>query len=173
MDISELRLDEIFSRVITEAFDYSRSKRECIGLSDENLILYSCSRVLGDFKSGRDFQQFNIESGKEKFPSSTFSDALKSFRRLKMVKEVSGGSELIISRLMNELKVDYLADFDYLNEYEVYACDGHFIEHACHTRTYDTKASQRRAGKLPKLHAAGNLYLQNLRNGLLKSTAIP
>ena len=169
MNIIELSLDEIFSMIIAEAFDYSRSSRECKGLSDEDLILYSCRRVLGDFKSGRDFQQFNAESGKEKFASSTVSDALKSSRRLKMVKEVSGGSELIISRLMSDLKVDYLADFDYLNEYEVYACDGHFIEHACHTRTYDTKVEQRRAGKLPRLHAAGNLYLQNLRNGLLKS----
>jgi len=70
---------------------------------------------------------------------------------------------------MNELKVDYLADFNYLDEYEVYAGDGHFIEHACHTKTYDNKIEQRRAGKLPKLHAAGTLYLQNLRNGLLKS----
>lgn len=128
MDIGELSLDEIFSRIIAEAFNYSRSSRECKGLSDEDLLLYSCRRVLGDFKSGRDFQQFNVEPSKEKFASSTVSDALKSSRLLKMVKEVSKGSELIISRLMNELKVDYLADFDYLNEYEVYTCDGHFIE---------------------------------------------
>ena len=169
MDFNNLTLDEIFRAIITEAFSYARSSRECGGLSDEGLLLYCCRRVLGDFKSGRDFQQFNIELGKAKFASSTISDALKSPRRLSMVKEVSWGTERIISRLMNELKVDYLADFDYLNEYEVYAGDGHFIEHACHTKTYDTKVEQRRAGKLPKLHAAGTLYLQSLRNGLLKS----
>ena len=169
MNLNNLTLDEIFSTIIAEAFYYSRSSRECGGLSDENLILYCCRRVLGDFKSGRDFHQFNLESGEDSFASSTVSDALKSSRRLKMVKEISGGAENIISRLMIDLKVDYLTDFDYLDDYEIYAGDGHFIEHACHTKTYDTKVEQRRAGKLPRLHAAGTLYLQNLRNGLLKS----
>tara|TARA_B100001059_G_scaffold186403_1_gene188331 strand:- start:21 stop:1322 length:1302 start_codon:yes stop_codon:yes gene_type:complete len=169
MDLNDLTLDDIFTTITAEAFNYSRSSRKCSGLSDDSLINYCCKRVLGDFKSGRDFLQFNIETGGDSFASSTVSDALKSPRRLKTVKEVNGGVERIISRLMNELKVDYLADFDYLDEYEVYAGDGHFIEHASHTKTYDSKAEQRRAGKLPKLHAAGTLYLQNLRNGLLKS----
>ena len=60
------------------------------------------------------------------------------------------------------LGIDYLKDFTELNEYEIYAGDGHFIQHACHTAISDPKKEQRRTGKLPKLHAAGLIYMQNL-----------
>ena len=168
MNLTDLTLDEIFSRLIAEAFDYTRASRKCNSLSDEDFVSYCCERVLGDFKSGRDYHQFNIETSGESFASSTVSDALKSTRRLKVIKELSHGLEHIVSQSMDELKVDYLADFDSLAEYDVYAGDGHFIQHASHTKSYDTKTEKRRAGKLPKLHAAGTLYLQSLRNGLLK-----
>jgi hypothetical protein len=54
--------------------------------------------------------------------------------------------------------VDYLKEFSELAEYTVEAADGHFIDHACHTKK----------GANGKVYAAGFIYALNLRYGLLR-----
>ena len=55
------------------------------------------------------------------------------------------------------LGVDYLDQFPDLDDYQVTAADGHFIQHACHTEKKDKG----------KVFAAGSIYALNLRYGLL------
>jgi hypothetical protein len=54
------------------------------------------------------------------------------------------------------LEIDYLRQFQELDQYTVAAADGYFIGHACHTEK----------GADGKVYAAGFIYSMNLRNGL-------
>ncbi|NQZ56163.1 MAG: transposase [Lentisphaeraceae bacterium] len=64
-----------------------------------------------------------------------------------------------ISCILDELNVDYYSQFTELENYDLIAGDGHYIEHACHT--------PKAAGK-DKVYAPGHIFIQNLRNGMLK-----
>ena len=167
MDFDRQSIDELLEELIDLGFDYSRQKRSCSGLSDKDFILHYLQRIVGDFRSGRHFLQFNLDSKNQKLPRSTMFDALHSARRLEMVREVSHGMLRNFERIFKDkLCVDYLSDFSQLNNFYIGAVDGHFIEHSCHTscanKLEPTKNSK-------KLYAAGTIYLQDLRTGLLQS----
>ena len=99
-DLNELSLEEILNKLIEEGFDYCRNSRECKNLSDEDFINLCCIRTLGDFQSGRDFLQHQLEVEEHKISCSTFFDALGSDRRLLMTEEVSKGMETCITRYL-------------------------------------------------------------------------
>jgi len=166
MDFSELSVECLLTKLVELGFDQTREERSC-KFTDRDFVQLGCQRVLGSFQSGRDFLQHQHEVEQAKIARSTFFKALQSSRRLQVCEDVSRGILKVLNEQMDTLEVDYLKQFSALNEYEVYAGDGHFIEHACHTKLIDSKKEQRRTGKLPKLHAAGLIYMQNLRNGLL------
>lgn len=166
MDFKRKNIADVLSTLIDLGFDHTRHERAC-KFSDRDFITMGCHRVLGSFQSGRDFLQHKLEVDGQSLARSTFFKALSSDRRFQLTKDVSQGIFKVIQREMDSLGVDYFKDFSELDEYDIYAGDGHFIEHACHTAVHDPKKEKRREGKLPKLHAAGLLYVQNLRNGLL------
>ena len=60
--------------------------------------------------------------------------------------------------VLSSQDIDYLASFPELDKYTVLAADGHFIDHACHTKKDNDG----------KVYAAGFIYSLNLRNGLLR-----
>lgn len=131
-------------------------KRTCDGLPD-TLFLEAClKRVITLNQSGRDFLQTLHEVDDQKIPRSTFFDALHSNRRLLTVKEMS---YLYHDFLSDQLAgVDYLQDFPEMDDYHVFSADGHFIEHPSHLA--------KKCGK--KIYAPGNLFIQNIRNGLIQ-----
>lgn len=166
MDFTELSVERLLSKLVELGFDQTRHERSC-KFSDRDFVQLGCERVLGSFQSGRDFLQHQFEVEHVSLARSTFFKALQSSRRQQICEDVSKGVLKVLNQQMKTLEVDYLKDFSELQDYEVYAGDGHFIQHACHTATCDPKKEQRRTGKLPKLHAAGLIYMQNLRNGLI------
>jgi hypothetical protein len=60
------------------------------------------------------------------------------------------------------LGINYLKQFPELDDYRVEAADGHFIQHACHTKK----------NARGKVFAAGFIYALNLKNGLLRPLCV-
>lgn len=132
--------------------------RKCEGLPDTLFIQACLKRVITQNRSGREFLQSLHEVDNQMVPRSTFFDALKSLRRLFTVRQTSQLYHDFLSNQLASTGIDYLAEFPDIDGYEVFSADGHFIEHPSHL---GKKCGQ-------KLYAAGNLYIQNIRNGLVR-----
>lgn len=112
--------------------------------------------------SGRHYLQLTDEIYDEAISHSSYFNALKSARRMKMVKAIEKQSYQLQSEILSSLGINYLKQFPELDEYRVEAADGHFVQHACHTEK-NSKG---------KIFAAGFIYSLNLRNGLLRPLCV-
>jgi len=133
--------------------------RQCPELPDMTFIMACLKRVITQHKSGRDFLQFLHDVEGQEIKSSTFFEAFKSQRRLHTVRESSFLYHDLLSKLLTSAGVDHLSQFPELTGYEVFSADGHFIKHSSHLK--------KKQGS-NKIYAAGNIYAQNIRNGLLQ-----
>lgn len=138
--------------------EYCRSRRDNLGLGDEQFLRFGLQRVLGPCDSGRGFVQARQDRG-EALRRSTWFDALHSWRRGAMVAEVATRSYEIFARYLAQL--DWLAAFAELQDRAVWAVDGHQIAHACYAQT-DAK---------DECVPVGELYGMCLHLGLLRAMA--
>ena len=152
---------QILNKLITRSFDYTRNSRKCTGISDTEFIDMAIDRVIGQYCSGRDFLQKKNEVDHEDVARATFFGALQSPRRLNFMEDISGAFNNELNCYMEAFGTDYLRDFPELANYEVYSGDGHYIDHASHTKK-DASG---------KNYAAGTLYIQNIRTGLISPLA--
>ena len=129
----------------------------CSKITDNDFVRLGLIRCLSAVDSGRHFLQINDDIHQEPIPVSSYFNALKSARRASMLKAVEQQSYQLHCETLNAHDIDYLSAFPELNEYRVEAADGHFMDHACHTK----KSSNGIA------YSAGFIYALNLRNGLL------
>jgi len=137
-------------------------KRSCDAIDDVTFSRHGLLRCIGSAHSGRHYLQVTEEIHDETIYHSSYFNALKSSRRMSMVKAIEKQSYLLQSEALSLLGVDYLKQFPELDEYRVEAADGHFIQHACHTK----KNSK------DKVFAAGFIHALNLRNGLLRPLCV-
>ena len=136
-------------------------KRKC-EIDDVAFLCHGLRRCISAIKSGQHYLQVTNEIHGEAICHSTYFNALKSSRRMNMVKAVEKQSYQLQSEALSSLGINYLKSFPELDEYRVEAADGHFIQHACHT----AKNSK------GKVFAAGFIYALNLRNGLLRPLCV-
>jgi hypothetical protein len=155
--IKELSLSQILELFVDHGFNYTRNSQECKVLSDREFVINGITRIIEQFSSGRAFLQHKEDVDGDKLARSTFFDSFHSSRRLKMTQDVSCAFNDLIEALLKSYGVDYLSDFSEIDEYDVFAGDGHYIDHASHSGK----------DKKGKTYAAGTLYTQNLRTGLL------
>lgn len=156
--IKKSSIRDTLSSFIQHSFDYTRHSQACPILSDFDFFMNAFERIFSSPQSGREFLQVKGDSQSgEDLAKSTFFDSLHSKRRLAMTKDVAGAFQRLLSRLFDKFSVDYLSDFPELKEYRVLAGDGHYIDHGCHSKR-DAKG---------KVYAAGTIYTQDLRTGLL------
>jgi hypothetical protein len=137
-------------------------KRACDTLNDINFTRHGLCRCISPVNSGRYYLQITDEIYDETICHSSYFNALKSARRMNMVKAMEKQSYQLHSETLSSLGIDYLKQFPELDEYRVEAADGHFIQHACHT-------DKNSPGKV---FAAGFIHGLNLRNGLLRSLCV-
>jgi hypothetical protein len=137
---------------------YPSWTRTCPEMSDIDFVRFGLMRCISTVNSGRHFLQITDNIHDEQLPLSTYFNPLKSPRRRKMLEALEAQSYQLHAKTLEQSGVDYLKQFPELEHYTVEAADGHFIDHACHTK------------KSPngKVYAAGFIYALNLRNGLLK-----
>lgn len=137
-------------------------KRSCDTIDDVSFLRHGLLRCMSPAHSGRHYLQITDEIVDESICHSSYFNALKSPRRMKMVEATEKQSYQLQSQALSSLGINYLQQFPELDEYKVEAADGHFIQHACHTE----KNSK------DKVFAAGFIYALNLRNGLLRPLCV-
>lgn len=145
-----------------EADRYAHWKLNCPELTDVDFVRLGVLRCLAKVDSGRHFLQDMAQVAEEQWAHSTYFQALHSRRRLEMVKALSIQSKLLYDLKMESMNIDYLAQFPELDDYDVEAADGHFVDNACHTEKNDSG----------KVFAAGFIYALNLRNALLRALCV-
>lgn len=164
MDIASfqnLTEGQLLATFTNRSFDYTRHSRKCKAITDVDFINFGFERVMGEYCSGRDFLQYKNEIEDADIARATFFSALDSSRRLNLVEDISKSFNNDIDNYMKAFGTDYLQDFPELVDYQVYSGDGHYINHASHTEKDGSG----------KNYAAGTLYIQDIRTGLISPLA--
>ena len=157
--IKALPISDSLDKLMDDAFNYTRNSRHCEAISDRDFIQFGLHRIIQNKVSGRDFIQGLKDNDGIKVARATFFKAFKSPRRKDLCLDIAKAMEGKVSDILDELEVDYYSQFKELDDYDLIAGDGHYIEHACHTP---------KAGGKDKVYAPGHIFMQNLRNGMLK-----
>ncbi len=118
--------------------------RSCPELNDIDFVGLGLLRCISVVDSGRYFLQTNEDILGQLLPHSTYFKSLKSPRRASMLEAVEQQSYQLYSEALLSQGVDYLNAFPELDEYTVEAADGHFIDHASHTKKIATGKSMLR-----------------------------
>ena len=141
-----------FFAPVMKAVAASRSTRYCPEYSDENFVIAGVGRVIAAVSSGRDWVQ-QICSRLGFFVSvSSFFQALKSPRRLSLSEEVAEHIRKQVDQDC-DARFDPLAEHEELENYEVYASDGHYEKAAAHAKRIQGKK-----------YAPGYIFSLNLRS---------
>lgn len=158
---TQLTLDEHFFAPLKATWELPNVKanrRGCGLVSDEQFVMGGISRVLEVVQSGRDWtQQLRQLHGQEVSTSAYFAQ-LESPRRLQLVESVAEALQLT---QVPDLRAqgDRLSHIRELAGIEVWALDGHSIEHACHD-----KRVKRSDGSLQYV-SISQIYAIDLRTG--------
>ncbi|MBW2365303.1 MAG: transposase [Deltaproteobacteria bacterium] len=131
-----------------------KSKRTCKVLPDHQWIETCLLRTLSQESSGRAFVQKIYDSGRMFLSRSLFFETLKSKRRLKLCREIN--SMVYKKMLIKKWEHDPFAKFSELDEFDIFAGDGHYHAAAAHDKKKNDK-------KYPTQH----FYAVNLRNQAL------
>jgi len=130
-------------------------KRKCNALTDQEWIETGLLRTLSQEPSGRAFLQKLFDSGRSVLKRSLFFETLKSKRRLELCREVS--LSLYEKMKINNRQADPFDQFSVLDEYDIYAGDGHYHAAAVH----DVKKSG-------KKYSTQHFYSVDLRTHALR-----
>jgi len=102
--------------------------RSCPAESDWDWLTKGVDRVLSNSRSGRDFLQTFQMFWPREVQVGPYFETLASARRLSMVADCSG----LLRQRVEALRPSPLSSFEALAAFEVYAGDGHYLEHATH-----------------------------------------
>ena len=126
------------------------SQRVCPELTDTAWVSLGLQRALHESPTGRGFLQTH---GGAMGPELThYFHALKSSRRLQLLQELNE----LVARVLKETLPDELAVFPQLDNFDVYAGDGHWHKAASHDPLIDEK-----------IYATGHFYALDLRRRTL------
>ena len=156
--LTGLGVSEAIKEMIKGCFDYTRNSRRCSQYSDLDFVLNGLDLVFENKNSGREYLQYKNEVQGTEIKRSTFFTSLHSDRRKNLIDDISAAFQKKIEGLIKPLNLDYYSEFPELIDYDLFAGDGHYISKSCHTKSNSSK----------KAIAAGNLYIQDLRNGFLQ-----
>src|SRR5580693_6969131 len=117
-----------FFQPLVDLWPQLQSTRQCPELTDFDFLQLGVQRVLSQAKSGRDFLQAHADGGRQPIAVSHFFETLKSERRLAMCAEANQFLCQEVSRRCG----DPFAKFSPLDEFDLYAGDGHCLQSAAH-----------------------------------------
>jgi hypothetical protein len=155
-----------FFKPVFGYLDLSRFSRNCPALTDSLWLEAGIRRCLGLFQSGRDFLQDLSERHNTEILLTTFFASLKSQRRLALLTDILAQLQAHMRRAMP----DPFASFKCLDDFDIYAGDGHFIAAASHDkaasrrRPPQNKPDSRTAAFTATKYATGHLYSLDLRS---------
>ena len=155
-----------FFKPLWRFLDLSRFRRNCPALPDALWLEAGIRRCLSLFQSGRDFLQDFADHHEVEILRTTFFESLKSKRRLALLSEVLAQTQVE----MRGSLPDPFAAFKCLNDFDLYAGDGHFIAAASHDKAKPRKSPAqdenlgRAAAFTATKYATGHLYTLCLRS---------
>lgn len=166
--------DSLFARFfapLDAAILQAIGARDCPVLDDRSWLISGILRAIEPVASGRDFLQrfgflFPGSPGDAEISRSHYFESLKSERRLHHVTQTAQG----IASAMADPAHDPIASLPGLKDFEVYAGDGHWHEHATHDPRKPRSVrddSGAITGTAESHYAVGHLYGLNLRTGAL------
>lgn len=147
-----------FLQPVFSIFSDLAHRRECPAIPDIDWIKCGIFRCLGSATTGRGFLQSLTARDRVIRPKlSSFFEALKSFRRGLLIIEAN----LALVDHMKQIlpsDSDPLSDFPQLDDYDIYAGDGHYHGASVHDQ---------RKGEANKKYPTGHFYALNLRTRAL------
>ena len=143
--------DRFFARLLT-ALERAHSRRKGLKFTDKEFLLSGVGRVVASVQSGREWVQYMQMQAGGAITVANFFATLKSPRRLRLLEEVTLDvrSELDSS---TPAHADPLASHRELEDFAIYASDGHYEKPSVH--------EQRIEGKK---YACGYFFALNLRS---------
>ena len=117
-----------FLEPLRAVYRHATSLRNCPVESDWDWLTKGVDRVLANVRSGRDFLQTFQMYWEREVQVGPYFETLASPRRLSMVAECSA----LLRRRVEALRPSPLSTFESLAAFELYAGDGHYLEHATH-----------------------------------------
>lgn len=147
---------DVFTRFFHPVLDaYAHSKRRylCHEITDCDFLELGVLRAISDSKTGRDFLQRHGDHGRKQVEVDLFFKALKSGRRLENTISINER----IAAAMRQSCPDPLADIAELENYAVYAGDGHFHAAAVHDHKFFSGKGEK------KKYPVGHFFVLNLR----------
>jgi hypothetical protein len=117
-----------FLEALRQVYDQATQRRNCPAESDWDWLTKGVERVLANVRSGRDFLQTFQMFWRRELQVGPYFEALSSTRRLAMVAECSA----LLRQRVDGLRKSPLDAFESLAAFDLYAGDGHYLEHATH-----------------------------------------
>jgi hypothetical protein len=117
-----------FLEPLRAVYDQATTIRNCPVESDWDWLTKGVDRVLSQARSGRDFLQTFQMFWHRELHVGPYFETLASARRLAMVAECSG----LLRRRVDAGRSSPLSSFESLAAFDLYAGDGHYLEHATH-----------------------------------------
>ena len=143
---------QFFSPVV-DCYLNSHKQYDCQALTDLDFIEMGTVRSLSDSDTGRDFVQRHADHGRLNIGLDLFFKSLKSQRRIDNLYSVNQ----LVKPLLDQDADDPFVEITELNNFAIYAGDGHFHRAAVHDPKDTDK--NRKGRKL----ATGHFFLLNLR----------
>jgi len=123
---SEVRTQ--FLQPLHAVYHHATTIRSCPAESDWDWLTKGVDRVLSNVRSGRDFLQTFQMFWSREVQVGPYFETLASARRLGMVAECSS----LLRHRVDALRPSPLSQFEALTSFDLYAGDGHYLEHATH-----------------------------------------
>ena len=117
-----------FLEPLRAVYHHATTLRKCPAESDWDWLTKGVDRVLSNVRSGRDFLQTFQMFWRHELQVGPYFETLASPRRLGMVAE----SSTLLRRRVDALRPSPLSTFESLASFDLYAGDGHYLEHATH-----------------------------------------
>jgi hypothetical protein len=128
---SQQQLDTEFSRVffadIVALYPQSERQYDCAGISDIHHCQLGVLRCLSSSETGQEFLQYHADQNVANIEPNHFFKALKSPRRLENITSLND----LLAAAMTTRLADAYAHCRELDDWDVYAVDGHYQKAAC------------------------------------------
>jgi hypothetical protein len=151
--LSQLDTDvsDLFFKPLLRAYPSSEAQYRCRTISDLDYAALGVSRCISHAKSGHEFLQHHIDSGREGTTVDLFFKSLKSGRRLANLTSLNAQLLPAMARKVEDpfMRHKELKNFDF------YAADGHYQKAAC----FDPKPTKEGESQI----ATGHFFRLNLR----------
>jgi hypothetical protein len=144
-------INSLFFNDLIEIYPSSERAYHCTSISDLDFAKLGILRCISHAKTGQEFLQHHADQGEADIDPGHFFKALKSPRRLANITSLNA----LLLPLMRRRCDDPFARFGELDDFDIYAADGHYQ----HAATHDPKPGKDGG----KTIATGHFFRLDLR----------